>query len=144
MKNIILLLVIVSMLNSCSSGQLKEPMRSDYTTSGILADDYFQAIITYPPDKEFKTMAGQRENSFIKAKNNLIAETEKQILLYYISQKKININDIQTETMSRLKEKFMEYAKDGNIDQEYYLPDNSTVLVYRIHKTGIKQKILNN
>ena len=46
--------------------------------------------------------------------------------------------------MERLKAVFHEYAKDGNIDQEYYLPDISTVLVYRIHKTAIKQKILNN
>lgn len=144
MKHIILLLITAAILNSCISGELKEPMRSDYTTSGILSDDYFQAIINIPPDKEFKTMADQRENSFIKAKNNLIPETEKQIMAYYISQKNININEIRQENMERLKAVFHEYAKDGNIDQEYYLPDNSTVLVYRIHKTAIKQKILNN
>lgn len=144
MKRLILPAIVAVLLISCSSGELKEPMRSDYTTSGALSDDYFQAIITFPPDKEFRTMADQRENSFIKAKNNIISETERQILAYYISQKNLIPDDIQTEKLNQLKETFRSYANYGNIDQEYYLPDNSTVLVYRIHKSGIKQKILNN
>ena len=144
MKRTLILLVTVFILNSCSSGGLKEPMRSDYTTSGALSDDYFQVIIAFTPDRDYKTMADQRENSFIKAKNNIPAETERQILEYYISQKNIKPSDIQADKLELLKKTFRSYAKDGNIDQEYYLADNSTVLVYRIHKTGIKQKILNN
>jgi len=144
MKRFILFLITVFMLVSCGSGELKEPMRSDYKTSGALSDDYFQVIITFPPEKEYKTMADQRENSFIKAKNNIVSETEKQVLAYYLSQKNIKTSDIANDRLELLKETFRNYAKYGNIDQEYYLPDNSTVLVYRIYKKGIKQKILNN
>jgi hypothetical protein len=118
-------------------------MKSDYTTSGALSDDYFQVIVTFPPDKEYKTMADQRENSFIKAKNSIETETEKQIFAYYLLQKNIKTSDLPADRMNSMKETFRGYAKYGNIDQEYYLADNSTVLVYRIYKKGIKQKILN-
>jgi hypothetical protein len=144
MNKIIYCIIIAFILLSCTPSELKEPMKSDYRTSGALGDDYFQVIITYHPDKEFKTMADQRENSFIKTKNNIISETEKQILDYYLAQKSLNVSDIQPDRLNMLKENFKAYAKYGNIDQEYYLADNSAVLVYRIYKKGIKQQILNN
>lgn len=143
MNRIILFIITLTFLYSCTHGGLQEPMRSDYKTSGALTDDYFQVIITFPPDKEFKTMADQRENSFIRAKNNIISETEKQILEYYCTLKNIKSSEIDPAKLILMKETFRDYAKYGNIDQEYYLADNSTVLVYRIYKKGIKQKILN-
>jgi len=145
MKKSILSLILLSLLiYSCRSNELKEPQKYDYITSGALTDDCFQIIITIPPDREFRTMADQRENAFIKAKDSIPAETEKQIIDFYASDKAININDLPEEKINILKEKSIVYSKQGIIDQEYYLIDNSAVLVYRIFKNGIKNEILNN
>lgn len=130
-------------LFSCSSYELHEPQKYDYTTSGILADNCFQVVITMPPDKEFKTMSEQRENAYIKAKNSIVSETAVQILNYYTSNSASGGN-LSEERISNLKKRFEEYSRKGVIDQEYYLIDNSAVLVFRIFKTGIKNEILSN
>jgi len=145
MKRSIILLILLSLLvYSCRSNELREPQKYDYTTSGALTDDCFQVIITVPPDREFKTMADQRENAFIKAQDSIPAETEKQIIAFYTAANSINITDLPQDKVNLLKEKSETYSKHGIIDQEYYLIDNSAVLVYRIYKNGIRNEILNN
>jgi len=126
------------------SNELKESQKYDYTTSGALTDDCFQVIVTIPPDKALKTMADQRETAFIKAKGSIAEETEKQVLSYYSADKSISIDKIPLEKTNFLKEKSNEYAKQAIVEQEFYLIDNSAVLVYRIFKKGIKSDILNN
>jgi predicted membrane metal-binding protein len=138
------ILILALLIYSCSSNELKEPHKYNYTTSGTLTDDCFQVIVTASPDREMKAMADQRENSFIKAKDSIPAETEKQILLYYTAEKSLTIETLPDEKLKLLKEKAVSYSKKGIIDQEYYLIDNSAVLVYRIFKKGIKNEILNN
>lgn len=143
MKRSIIFLILLSLLiYSCRSNELREPQKYDYTTSGALTDDCFQVIITMTPDREFKTMADQRENAFIKAKDRIPAETEKQIKEFYAAGNSINIADMPQDKVNLLKEKSETYSKQGIIDQEYYLIDNSAVLVYRIFKNGIKSEIL--
>lgn len=144
MKSAIVLIIASALLIfSCNSYELKDPERYDYVTSGALSDDCFQVIITIQPEKEYKTMADQRENAFIKAKDSIITETVKQILSYYSSSKSLKSDLISPEKLNTLKEKAGAYSKLGTIDQEYYLIDNSAVLVYRIFKKGIKNEILN-
>ena len=145
MKTSVTGLIIISLfLYSCKSNNLKETQKYDYSTSGALTNDCFQVIITVQPEREFKTMADQRENAFIKAKDSIPAETEKQVLSFYSSDKSIEIENIPEKQLKILKEKSADYARQGIIDQEYYLIDNSAILVYRIFKNGIKNEILNN
>ena len=129
---------------SCRSNELKGNLKYDYTTSGALGEDCFQVIIKAVPDNELKTMTEQRENAFIKAKNNIAAETEKQMIAYYTSAKSIQAETLSEESVNLLKKKAAEYSKKGIIDQEYYLMDNSAVLIYRIFDNDIKNKIVNN
>lgn len=143
-KSIIFLIFLSLLIYSCRSNELREPQKYDYTTSGALTDDCFQVIITVPPDREFKTMADQRENAFIKAKDSIPAETEKQIIAFYAAGYSINITDMPQDKVNLLQKKSESYSKQGIIDQEYYLIDNSAVLVYRIFKNGIKNEILSN
>ncbi|HNX24809.1 MAG TPA: hypothetical protein PKG60_12240 [Spirochaetota bacterium] len=145
MKKIIISLIACTLfIYSCRSNELREPQKYDYITSGALTDDCFQVIIKVSPDREIKTMADQRENSFIKAKDSIPAETEKQVVAFYAAGNSTNIDDLPREKVNLLKEKSQVYSKQGIIDQEYYLYDNSAVLVYRIFKNGIKNEILNN
>lgn len=141
---IIFFIAFVLLIYSCKSNELKEPYKYNYVTTGALTDDCFQVIITTPPDRELKTMADQRENAFIKAKNSIPLETEKQVLSYYTNDKAVNINSIPENILKKLKEIAGAYSKLGTIEQEFYLIDNSAVLIYRIYKTGIKNEILNN
>jgi len=142
-KSVSISLLMILFISSCMSNELKEPQKYNYTSSGALTDDCFQVIITTPPDRDLKTMVEQRENAFIKAKDSIISETEKQILLYYSLNNSISIDSISPGIIKALKEKSNIYSKNGIIDQEYYLSDNSAVLVYRVFKNGIKNEILN-
>lgn len=146
MKKLLPLLFITLCLSvyACRSNELKENLKNDFTTSGALGEDCFQVIITSTPDNELKTMAEQRENAFIKAKNSITEETEKQILAYYKAVKSAESDTLPEEKINILKQKSAVYSKKGIIDQEYYLIDNSAVLIYRIFDNGIKSEILNN
>jgi len=143
-KTIIPLILFLIFICSCRSYNLEDTQKHNYTTSGALSDDCFQVIITARPEGNLKTMADQRENAFIKAKASIVPETEKQIMTYYTSNKTMAIENLQQENINMLKKRASEYSKSGIIEQEYYLIDNSAVLVYRIFKKGIKNEILNN
>lgn len=142
-KSIFTLMALTVLFISCRSAGLQEPYKYDYRTSGALTDDCFQVIVASPPDREFKTMAEQRENAFIKAKGSIASETEKQVLAFYSAVKSVSISELSQDKIRLIKEKSDNYSRQGIIDQEYYLSDNSAVLVYRIFKNGIKNEILN-
>ena len=96
MKRSIILLIFLSLLTySCRSNELREPQKYDYTTSGALTEDCFQVIITVPPDREFKTMADQRENAFIKAIRIILILILILLLQFYFQDQTI-------ESVSRL------------------------------------------
>jgi hypothetical protein len=143
-KSTIFLIILTCTIYSCRSNELKENQKYDFTTSGTLGEDCFQVIISASPDSDLRTMAEQRENAFIKAKNSILSETEKQILAYYLSAKTLSQDNIPPETLNSLKKKSAVYSKKGAIEQEYYLMDNTVILVYRIFNNGIKNQILNN
>ncbi len=143
LKSFITLIIFSLLLFSCVSRELKDQQKYDYTTSGILSDNCFQVIVSAGPDQDLKTMTDQRENAFIKAKDSISLETEKQILAYYLKNKSINIDSVSTETLKTLKDKSEIYSKQGIIEQEYFLIDNSAVLIYRIFRKDIKNEILN-
>lgn len=143
-KLTIFFIILTCAIYSCRSNELKGNLRYDFTTSGALGEDCFQVIISASPDAELRTMAEQRENAFIKAKNSITAETEKQLLIYYSSSKSLRPDDIPEETVNSLKKKSGLYSKKGIIEQEYYQMDNTVILVYRIFNNGIKNEILNN
>jgi len=127
----------------CRSNQLNDLQKYDYVTSGALSNDCFQIIVIAAPDSEFKTMADQRENAFINAKKNITSEIEKQFLSYYLLNKSLNSRDVSNEMLNLIKEKAIYYSGYFTLEQEYYLIDNSAVLVYRIYKKNIKNEIMN-
>jgi len=146
MKKFLILIILPAcfLFSSCSSNELKGNLKQDFKTSGALGDNCFQVIISAMPDDELKTMAEQRENAFIKAKNSIVPETERQIFAYYSTVKSTDMNTLPQEKLTLLKKKSASYSKKGIIEQEYYLIDNSAVLVYRILDNGIINEILNN
>ena len=132
MKNVFFPLMLLFIFSSCVSHDLKEPYKSNFTTSGALTDDCFQVIITTPPDKNLKIMADQRENSLMKAKNIIKDETEKQIISYYLSSKSINNDNLTEDKSNIIKIKALKYVEYGKIEHEYFLIDNSVVIIFRI------------
>jgi hypothetical protein len=145
MKKLSIFLIILTFtFYSCISNELKGSLKNDFTTSGTLGEDCFQVIITASPDADLKTMTEQRENAFIKAKSSIFAVTEQQILSYYLTANGGKVENLPQEKIDYLKKKFSAYSKQGIIEQEYYLIDNTAILVYRIFNNGIKKEILNN
>lgn len=135
------LLAAAVFLSGCSSINLAEPYASDFSTSGPLGDDCFQVVIKVEPEKDAVTMHERRESAFIKAKKNIYSEAERQIVSYYLSQN----GGVAADELanSGIRKKAASYADSGKLEHEFYLNDDSVVLIYRIYKKGIKDDILN-
>ena len=76
--------------------------------------------------------------------DKIIANLVNYNLNYHLKILKIkNINDINnlSEAKKELSEKFQEFFQYGNMAFEYYNFDNSAVLVYRIFKEDLVDKI---
>lgn len=137
----VLVFMILTLSVGCTSVNLTEPYASDFTTSGPLGEDCFQVLIKVEPDKDAVTMHERRESAFIKAKKIIYSEAENQIIKYYDSVKKDTASDQQGDD-SGIKKAASSYAGSGKLEQEFYLGDDSVVLIYRIYKKGIKSDIL--
>ena len=141
---IIFAVALITAAAGCRSYELAEPYKSDFTTSGPLGEDCFQAVIKMQPDKGTETMHSRRESAFIKAKKNILAEAGQQIYNYYASCKAGQDAGMAEATRGKLTDKFSQLAEEGIIEQEFYLNDDSIVLIYRIYKKGIKSGIISN
>ena len=141
---IVFSIALITAIAGCRSYELAEPYKSDFTTSGPLGEDCFQAVIKMQPDKDTETMHSRRESAFIKAKKNLLAEAGQQIYNYYASCKGSQDAGLAEATRDKLADKFTRIAEDGIIEEEFYLNDDSIVLIYRIYKKGIKSGIISN
>lgn len=135
--------VIITGIFSCMSYKLPDNLNNDFSTRGPLTNDVFQVIVTRSPDKGIKTHTGQRENARNTAKNNIQTECILQMLQYYTQQKKLTESDIPRDQLAVIKEKLSDFAEDARIEQEYFLADNSAVLIVRIYEYNIANKILN-
>jgi hypothetical protein len=118
---------------------------NDYATEGFLDRDHYQVIITGKPDKDAKGLVASRESALKNAKavmnEKIIANLVNYNLNYHLKIK--NINDINnlSQAKKELSEKFQEFFQYGNMAFEYYNFDNSAVLVYRIFKEDLIDKI---
>ena len=110
-KLLTFIIILICFLNySCRSNDLKGNLKYDYTTSGALGEDCFQVIITAMPENELKTMTDQRENAFIKAKNSITAETEKQMIAYYSAANSAGPETLSGDNVNLVKKKSAEYS----------------------------------
>ncbi len=146
---LILLGVILSAFLSCTIKYYDtNKLLNDYTTEGFLDRDHYQVIITGKPDKDAKGLVASRESALKNAKavmnEKIIASLVNYNLNYNSNKLNIkNMNDIQNsdEAKKELSEKFREFFQYGNTAFEYYNFDNSAVLVYRIFKDDLVEKI---
>ena len=141
--------VILSATISCTIKYYDtNKLLNDYTTEGFLDRDHYQVIITGKPDKDAKGLVASRESALKNAKatmnDKIITDLVNYNLNYHLKILKIkNINDINnlSEAKKELSEKFQEFFQYGYMAFEYYNFDNSAVLVYRIFKEDLVDKI---
>ena len=141
--NIIFMSAVIACMAACTTIRLPENINSDYKTSGPLTDDVFQVIITASPDKTIKTHSEPRENALMLAKKNIRNECVNRMLQYYCERKQTTESQLTAEHLSSLKDELSDLADDAVIEENYYLPDNSSVLVVRVYSKNITNKILN-
>lgn len=134
---------LLCLVVSCATYKIPDKYKNDFTTRGPLTTDVFQIIIEKNPDNGLKTQSEKRESSYINARKSIIQESVKQLFSYYYEQKKTDEASTPSEKVSLLKKKFTSLAEYAVIEQEYYLQDNSVILVLRIYKDDIANKILN-
>ena len=80
--------------------------------------------------------------AFIKAKKNIYSEAEKQITGFCITSREEK-GSVSESDKAEIQKIAASYAKSGKPEQEFYLIDDSVVLIYRIYKKGIKNEFLN-
>jgi hypothetical protein len=121
---------------------------NDYTTEGFLDRDHYQVIITGKPDKDAKGLAVSRESALKNAKaamnDKITASLVNYCLNYHLNKLNIkNVNDIKNlaDAKKELSEKLQELFQYGEIAFEYYNFDYSAVLVYRLFKDGLADRI---
>ncbi|HOP30780.1 MAG TPA: hypothetical protein P5120_10280 [Spirochaetota bacterium] len=136
----VLISAAVLLVSGCGSTQLAEPYASDFSTSGPLGEDCFQVLIKMEPDTDSSSMYEKRQSAYIKARKNLYSEAEKQITAYCMSFRQEKISESEE---AAIKKTAASYAESGKLEEEFYLIDDSVVLVYRIYKKGIKNEFLN-
>ena len=121
---------------------------NDYTTDGFLDTDHYQVIVKGKPDADAKGLVAARESSLNDAKSR-IEDTVLNNLVEYNYQyylDKLNIKDekkIQNVQYVKqdLRKQMLQFYSFGYIAFEYYNPDNSAVIVYRIFKDNLLKKI---
>ncbi len=125
----------------CGTTQLPEPYASDFATSGPLGEDCFQVVIKMEPDKDAASMYEKRQSAYIKARKEIYGEAEKQIISYCLSARK-EAGTVSESDEAGIKKRAAAYAESGKLEQEFYLIDDSVILIYRIYKKGIKNEFL--
>jgi hypothetical protein len=148
-KVIIILTIIFFASLSCTIKYYDaNKLLNDYTTEGFLDRDHYQVIITGKPDKEAKGLVASRESALKSAKSDMNNKIITSLVNYSLNyhSKKLNIknmNDIKnlTDAKKDLSEKLQEFFQFGYTAFEYYNHDNSAVLVYRIFKEDLVDKV---
>jgi hypothetical protein len=146
---LILFTIILSAFLSCTIKYYDtNKLINDYTTEGFLDRDHYQVIITGKPDKDTKGLVASRESALKNAKavmnEKIIASLVNYDFNYHLKLLNIkNVNDIKNldDARKELSEKFQEFFQYGETAFEYYNPDFSAVLVYRLFKDGLAEKI---
>ena len=137
----VLIISAIVFLSGCASTQLPEPYASDFSTSGPLGDDCFQVVIKMEPDSDASTMYERRQSAYIKARKNIYPEAEKQIVNYSMMSRKES-GTISESDEAGIKKMAAAYAESGKLEHEFYLGNDSVILIYRIYKKGIKNEFL--
>jgi hypothetical protein len=115
-------------------------LHNDFKTEGFLDRDHFQIIIKGIPEKGLKGLVAERESALNSAKaamnEKITGSLVKYILDYNIIKLKIKPGDIQNpdEVKKNLTSGVQQFVASGYTAYEYYNPDNSAVLVYRVFK----------
>ncbi|MBN2040609.1 MAG: hypothetical protein JW864_11225 [Spirochaetes bacterium] len=121
---------------------------NDYTTEGFLDTDHYQVIVKGKPVNEAKGLVASRESALIDAKSRLKDKVLKSLTdynyQYHIA--KLNIKDekvIQNiqSVKQELQNKMLPFYNSGYTAFEYYNPDNSAIIVYRIFRDNLVKKI---
>ncbi len=123
-------------------------LANDFTSEGFLDSDHYQVTIKGMPDNSSRGLVEQRESALKNAKSIMediiIHNLANYSLEYHVQKLKIkDVNDIQnlTEIKKELPDKMRKFLDFGHIAFEYYNPDNSAVIVYRLFKEDLKEKI---
>jgi hypothetical protein len=120
---------------------------NDFSTEGFLDRDHYQVIVKGMPEKGLKGLVAERESALNSAKAVMSKKTSaslvKYILDYNINKLKIKSGDIlNPEDVKRnIAAGVQQFIASGYTAFEYYNPDNSAVLVFRIFKDDLIEEI---
>lgn len=122
----------------------------DIQSRGFLSPDTFQVILTAAPDRKLPGLVKQRENARAAARASVSSGVILELGNYCIDYN-LRINNIIIDRYSQiinieqvraaLNKNIAPYVRHGKIVTEYYLPDNSCVIVFRVRKRGLRKEI---
>lgn len=142
-----ILLTAASLLGwGCSSSSDRHG-ENNFTAEGFINSGCFQAIVKSEPADISIGLVNQRESAFFVARKK-IAETAMESLVLYCVNSSLKRQGIQNDKIKNMgaaesyaRTELSRYRDAGSIAAEYYLEDNSVVLVYRIREAGMKNRL---
>lgn len=143
---IVLSAAILTFAGGCSSG-MKTSEKNDFSTEGFIADSCYQVIVRVHPDASAQGLVAQRDSAYIQAKKVLRDRAESSLLEYCVNIKlpQNNASSVETGNKDSIRTfystEIIRYRDKGSIAAEYYLEDNSVVIVYRIMEPGMKNRL---
>jgi hypothetical protein len=156
MKTIAIRLLVTSagilslaMLPSC---MLRNPSDrySDFSMNGFLSGDCYQSVLEFHPDPDSQGLVGQRESALKKVMNkaqigSLVADrlTDYRYdgAMKSASPEAIRaVTDMQAQKLA-LRSRVRSFLSYGRIAYTYYRDDNSVVVVYRVERNGLRERL---
>jgi hypothetical protein len=123
----------------------KDTQPVDYITEGFLNDDYYQFIVKKSPEKYAKGILEKRESAYLEAKNSAAKTALESLTRYcyslYLSKHPGPKNAGIKAKTGKFKQKLLSFTDRSYLYQEYYTSIAEAVLVFRIHKNGLKSDI---
>lgn|GEM_PF-649382 len=141
----------ITLILFCSAGclpsLLSKEEASDYFSEGFISPHCYQVLINRKPSQNTSSLIDSRESAYYQAKEEIQREAEKSLIDYTL-KKTCGISEgvkdqdaIKNIDLVYLKEETKSYLRSGSIAEEYYQKDKSVVLVYRITKRNLQNRI---
>lgn len=139
MRYILFTTILLLCFYSCGRNIIEH---SDIKSDGFITKDCFQTIIKSKPDKNLIGLVQNRESALKNVKKIMDDTVNTKLMEYYSSYLKIKNSNIDiNKYQPRVMEELKKFKKWGYLAHQYYEEDMSAVMVFRIYKKKLKEKI---
>ncbi|MBN1534637.1 MAG: hypothetical protein JXA20_18330 [Spirochaetes bacterium] len=142
-------LLSIAVLSSCMMRNSVDRY-SDFTTNGFLSDECYQSVLEFHPDADSQGLVGQRESARKRVPNSSqigsivldrLTDYRYDVAFKSASPEAIRaVADMQAQKLS-LRDRVRSFLSYGRIAFTYYREDNSVVVIYRVERNALRERL---